>query len=97
MDKINWFNDFYSDVFSLDFDFSSTIANKLTLNGKKSNYVIFHPYRRKIQSVINLIVFDNEHKPFRNLSLNDHVANVALKISKTIGIIARLRCYIINQ
>ena len=84
------------------------LANKLTLNAKKSNYVIFHTYQRKIQSVINLKVFDNEHKALRNLerkqfvkylgvlidsnlSWNDHVANVALKISKTIGIIARLR------
>ena len=29
-----------------------------------------------------------------NLSWNDHVANVALKISKTIGIIARLRHFL---
>ena len=81
----------------------------MTLNGKKSNYVKFHPYQWKIQSVINLKVFDNEHEPFRNLerkqfvkylgvlidsnlSWNDHKANVALKVSKTIGIIARLRC-----
>ena len=26
------------------------LANKLTLNAKKSNYVIFHPYQQKIQS-----------------------------------------------
>ena len=87
------------------------LANKLTLNAKKSNYVIFHPYQRKIQSLINLKVFDREHKAFRNLerkqfvkylgvlidsnlSWNNHVANVALKISKTIGIIARLRHFL---
>lgn len=87
------------------------LANKLTINAKKSNYVIFHPYQRKIQSVITLKVFDNEHKAYRdlerkqfvkylgvlkdsNFSWNDHVANVALKISKTIGIIARLRHFL---
>ena len=87
------------------------LANKSTLNAKKSNYVIFHPYQRKIQSVINIKVFDNEHNAFRNLdrkqfvkylgvlidsnlSWNDHVANVALKISKTIGNIARLRHFL---
>ena len=90
------------------------LANKLTQNAKKSSYAIFHLYQRKLSNhaVINLEVFDNEHKAFRNLerkqimckiswcldrqyrnylSWNEHVANVALKISKTIGIIARLR------
>jgi len=88
-----------------------SLANKLTLNAKRSNYVIFHPYQQKIQSVINLKVFDNEYKAFRilerkqfvkylgvlidsNLSWNHHVANVALKISKTIGIITRLRHFL---
>ena len=94
------------------------LANKLTQNAKKSNnyYAIFHLYQRKLSNhaVINLKVFDNEHKAFRNLerklimckiswcldrqlhylSWNDHVANVALKISKTIGIIARLRHFL---
>ena len=88
-------------------------ADKLTLNAKKSNYVIiFHPYPWKIQSIINLKVFDNEHKALRNLERkllfvkylsilidsnlpwNDHVANVVLKISKTIGIIARVRHFL---
>ena len=79
------------------------LANEPTLNAKKSNYVIFHPYQRKIQSVINLRVFDNEHQVFRNLerkqfvkylgvlidgylSWNVHVANVALKLSKTFSL-----------
>ena len=30
--------------------FDWLLANKLTLNAKKSNYVIFHPYQQKIQS-----------------------------------------------
>ena len=49
------------------------LANQLTLNAKKSNYVIFHPYQRKIQSVINLKVFDNAHKAFRNLEREQFV------------------------
>ena len=89
-----------------------SLANKLTLNANKSNYVIFHPYnQRKLQSVLDLKVFDNEYKAFRNLERkqfvkylgvlidsnllwNDHVANVALKISKTIGIITRFRHFL---
>ena len=49
------------------------LANKLTLNAKKSNYVIFHPYQRKIQSVITLKVFDNEQKAFRDLERKQFV------------------------
>ena len=84
------------------------LANKLTLNTKKSNYKIFNPYQRRTSSAINLKVFHNEHKAFRNLERkqfvkflgvlmdsnllwSDHVSNVALKVSKTIGIIAKLR------
>lgn len=43
------------------------LANKLTLNTKKSNYKIFNPYQRRTSSAINLRVFHNEHKAFRNL------------------------------
>ena len=84
------------------------------MNAKKSNYLIFHPYQQKIQSVINLKVFDNEHKAFRNLerkqfvkylgvlidsylSWNDHVAYVALKVSKTIGIITKKQILLIQK
>ena len=67
--------------------------------------------RKKVQLVMNVKVFDNEHQAFRNLerkqhvkclgvliesnlSWNGHAANVTLKISKTIGIIARLRNFL---
>ena len=57
------------------------LANKLTLNAKKSNYVIFHPYNQgKIQSVINLKVFDNEHKAFRNLERKQFVKYLGVLI-----------------
>ena len=83
----------------------------MTLNIKKSNYVIFHPYQKKTGIDINLKVFDNEHKTFKNLerknfvkylgvlidnnlSWKHHIDYIALKISKTIGIISRLRHFI---
>ena len=34
-------------------------ANKLTLNAKKSNYVIFRPYQRKLGYSVNIKMFDN--------------------------------------
>ena len=58
-----------------------SLANKLTLNANKSNYVIFHPYnQRKIQSVIDLKVFDNDHKAFRNLERKQFIKYLGVLI-----------------
>ena len=83
-------------------------VNKLTLNAKKSNYVIFGNYRKKLffQSMIN--IFDKDKTSYlpleckdyvkslgilidKNLNWKAHIDLIALKISKTIGIIAKLR------
>ena len=83
-------------------------SNKLSLNIKKSDYVIFRPYRKKLNYDPQVNVFDNEsnkkvtleRKNFikylgllidENLSWKTHIHSVANKISKTIGLIARLR------
>ena len=34
-------------------------ANKLTLNAKKSNYVIFRPYQCKFNYSVNIVLIDN--------------------------------------
>lgn len=86
-------------------------ANKLSLNIKKSSYVIFHPYQKKVTRKLNVKVFD--HKSYTyisleqknyvkylgilldgNLSWNSHIDYITVKISKTIGIIARLRHFV---
>ena len=86
-------------------------ANKLTLNIKKSNFIIFHPYQKKIDYQVNLRIFDNDSKTFlpleqksyvkylgvlidSNLSWKYHTGHITSKISKTVGIIARLRYYV---
>ena len=86
-------------------------ANKLTLNVKKSNFIIFHPHQKKIDYQVNLQIFDNDSKTYlpleqksyvkylgvlidSNLSWKYHIGHITSKISKTIGIIARLRCYV---
>ena len=83
-------------------------SKKLSLNVKKSNYVIFRPYQKKLNYDPQVNVFDNEsnkkvtleRKNFikylgllidENLSWKTHIHSVANKISKTIGLIARLR------
>ena len=87
------------------------IANKLSLNIKKSNFVIFRPRQKKLNHQVNLKVFDHHNNSFislecknyvkylgvlidENLSWKYHIAHIASKISKTIGIIASLRHFV---
>ena len=82
-------------------------ANRLTLNAKKSNYVIFRPYQRKLNYLVNIEMIDNRTQIPTTLQSEDHVKylvvlldsnlswkfqinNVALKISITVGVVARL-------
>ena len=86
-------------------------ANKLTLNIKKSNFVLFHPHQKKLDYTSNLKIFDHksstqislESKTFvkylcilldNNLSWKALIDYISLKISKTIGILSRLRYYL---
>ena len=86
-------------------------ANKLSLNLKKSNFVIFHQYQKRINYQVNLKIFDHNTNSFFSLECKDyikylgvlidsnltwkyHISHVASKVSKTIGIIARLRHFI---
>ena len=86
-------------------------ANKLTLNAKKSNYVIFLSYKMKLPFQPTINVFDNDRISYspleckdyvkylgilidKNLNWKAHIDLVALRISKTIGIIAKLRHYV---
>ena len=83
-------------------------SNKLSLMPTKSNFVIFHPYQRKLNYEININFFYNnsvklvflECKTYvkylgvlldNNLSWKPHIDYISAKISKGIGIIARLR------
>ena len=42
-------------------------ANKLTLNIKKSNFVIFHPYQKRLAYQPKLCIFDNEKNKYVSL------------------------------
>ena len=83
-------------------------ANKLSLNIKKTNFVIFHPYQKRLNHEVTLKIYDNHtHKQFslerkdyikylgvlidNHLTWKYHISHVASKISRNIGIIARLR------
>ena len=83
-------------------------ANKLTLNFKKSNYMIFRPYQKLLSYLPIFKVYDPilnksqilEMKNFVkylgilidfDLSWKNHIDLICQKISKTLGILARLR------
>ena len=86
-------------------------ANKLSLNIKKCNYVIFRPYQKKINSSINIRIKDINSNNFISLDNKDyvkylgllldsklswkhHINYVSTKISKSVGLIAKVRHYI---
>ena len=85
-------------------------ANKLTLNLKKSNFVIFSHYRKKV-SAVNIKIFDNSQNKFislerkkyvkylgllidENLSWKPHIDFICNKVSKIVGLLAKLRHFI---
>ena len=87
------------------------VINKLTLNIKKLNFVIFRPHQKSLsfQPVIKMLDYDSkqyvslECKEYVkylgiiincNLNWKHHINYVKLKISKTVGIISKLRYYI---
>ena len=87
------------------------ISNKLTLNLKKSNFVIFRPYQKRLPFIPKICIKD----PVRNtsvyveckeyvkylgvlidykLSWKNYIGSVALQISKTIGLLSKLRHFV---
>ena len=87
------------------------VANKLSLNIKKTNYIIFHPHQKRINSNIRIKAYDSRTKTFFDLESKDHVKYlgviidqhlswkhrinyIPLKISRSIGIISRLRHFV---
>ena len=86
-------------------------ANKLTLNIKKTNFVIFSPAQRKLTYLPKIMIFDNEQnktvalecKKFvkylgilidNNLSWKNHIDHIVINISRTIGLISKLRHFV---
>ena len=53
-------------------------ANKLSLNIKKSNFVIFRPYQKKITYPLNIRLFDNETGQYLSLENKDNVKYLGL-------------------
>lgn len=86
-------------------------ANKLTLNAKKSNDVMFWNYRKKLSFKPTINIFDIDKMSYspleckdyvkylgilidKNLNWKTHIGLIALKNSKTIGMMAKLRHFV---
>ena len=86
-------------------------ANKLSLNIKKSNFVIFRPRQKNMPFIPRFTIFDPVTNTYANLEMKDyvkylglmidsnlswkyHIESICDKISKSIGIIAKIRHYV---
>ena len=82
------------------------IANELSINIKKTNYIIFRARQRKIDldgfsiKINNQLIERKKNTTFlgviilEHLSRKDHISTVAGKISRSIGIISKSRFFI---
>ena len=57
------------------------IANKLSLNIKKSNFVVSRPRQKKLNHQVNLKVFDHHNNSYISLECNNHVKYLGVLIS----------------
>ena len=83
-------------------------ANKLLLSIEKSNFVLFHPPQKKINSNFQLTI---NNVPLRqdscikylgiyidsNLTCKSHIDYIAKKVKRSIGILSKLRYYVDNR
>ena len=81
------------------------IANRLTLNVSESNFVIFHPPQKKISKNVMLQINGEKLEEKRStkylglsidkhLTWKHHIHHLNLKISKGIGLLAKLRLFV---
>ena len=60
-------------------------ANKLTLHAKKSNYVIFRPYQRKLNYSVNIEMIDNCTQIPTTLQCEDHVKYLGVLLDSNLS------------
>ena len=59
--------------------YNSLTANKLTLNINKSNFVIFHPYQKRLAYQPKLCMFDNEKNKYVRLESKVDIKYLGIK------------------
>ena len=69
-------------------------VNKLSLNIKKSNFVIFHPRQRKIETNVQIVINQQLSKQELSIKYLRVTLDSELKIKRSIRILSKLRYYI---
>ena len=86
-------------------------ANKLSLNMKKSNFVIFRPRQKNMPFIPRIRILDSVTNAYASLEMKDyvkylglmidsnlswkyHIESICHKITKSIGIIAKIRYFV---
>ena len=80
-------------------------ANKLSLNIDKTNFVVFHPFQKKLTKTIFIgvnqkFIKQKDHIKYlgvvidSHLNFKEHIHQLSKKISRGIGILANLRHYV---
>ena len=59
-------------------------SNKLTLNAKKSNFVLFHPYQKTVSYNPNIRIFDSEKNGQVSLESKDYMRYLGVIIDKNL-------------
>ena len=81
-------------------------SNKLSLNIDKSNFIIFHPPRKRCNYTMNIVINDKPLKQKQvikylgimidsELNWKSHISLICKKISKSIGILSKIRHYLL--
>jgi len=89
----------------LDGLFKWLCANRLSLNISKTNYLIFHPYNKRLKTNITIQINEktiNEEKSVKylgvlidaTLSWNIHVTELSKKVARSIGILYKIRPFV---
>ena len=60
------------------------VANKLTLNAKKSNFVIFHPYQKKLDRDVMIKIFGIHTKEFVLLDQKTYIKYLGILIDSNL-------------
>ena len=55
-------------------------GNKLSLNVKKTNYIIFHPYQKRLNYDVNIKIIDSRVNKYFNLERKEYVKYLGVMI-----------------
>ena len=81
------------------------IVNRLSLNIDKTNFIVFHPYNKPLKQSITLkinkkAILEKDHVKYLGILIDStltwrvHIENVSSKISKSIGLLYKIRPFV---